>query len=108
VLKFKNPVEIKTIGAGFLQDARSWIWMPVYAEFFLSEDGVNYTSAGKISNTVADNDLNVSIKDFIIELNKKTKVLYIKVFAKNYGKIPDWHPGAGGDGFIFIDEVFYK
>ena len=108
VLKFKKPIEIKTIGAGFLQDARSWIWMPVYAEFFVSEDGIKYTSVGKVNNTVADNDLNVSIKDFIIELNKKTKCLYIKVSAKNYGKIPSWHPGAGEDAYIFTDEIFYK
>lgn len=108
VLKFKSPIEIKSIGAGFLQDAKSWIWMPVSAEFFSSEDGVNYTSAGKVINSVKDNDLNVSIKDFIIELKKKTKVAYIKVFAKNYGKIPSWHPGAGGDAYIFVDEVLYK
>lgn len=108
VLKFKEPIEIKSVGAGFLQDARSWIWMPVYAEFFVSEDGVNYTSVGKVNNTVADTDLNVSIKDFIIELNKKTKCSYIKVSAKNYGKIPSWHLGAGEDAYIFIDEIFYK
>jgi hypothetical protein len=108
ILKFKGPIEIKSIGAGFLQDARSWIWMPVYAEFFVSEDGINYTSAGKISNTVADNDLKVTIKDFVVELSKETKVSYIKVFAKNYGKIPSWHEGAGEDAYIFVDEVLYK
>lgn len=108
VLKFKKPMEIKSVGAGFLQDARSWIWMPVYAEFFVSDDGINYSSIGKVSNTVADTDLNVSIKDFVIELNKKTKCSYIKVIAKNYGKIPSWHPGAGEDAYVFVDEVFYK
>jgi stage V sporulation protein SpoVS len=108
ILKFKEPIEIKSIGAGFLQDARSWIWMPVYAEFFVSEDGINYVSAGRINNTVADNDLKVTIKDFVVELNKKTKVSYIKVFAKNYGKIPSWHEGAGEDAYIFVDEVLYK
>jgi len=108
ILKFKEPIEIKSIGAGFLQDARSWIWMPVYAEFFVSEDGINYVSAGRITNTVADNDLKVTITDFVIELSKKTKVSYIKVFAKNYGKIPSWHEGAGEDAYIFVDEILYK
>jgi hypothetical protein len=108
ILKFKEPIEIKSLGAGFLQDARSWIWMPVYAEFFVSEDGINYVSTGRINNTVADTDLIVTIKDFVLELNKKTKVSYIKVFAKNYGKIPSWHEGAGEDAYIFVDEVLYK
>jgi len=30
---------------------------------------------------------------------------YLKVKAKNHGKIPAWHPGSGNDAFIFIDEV---
>lgn len=108
VLKFKEPMEIKSVGAGFLQDARSWIWMPVDAEFYVSEDGVNYVSIGTVKNTVADTDLNVSTKDFITELNKRVKCSYIKVKAKNYGKIPSWHLGAGEDAYIFIDEIFYK
>jgi hypothetical protein len=30
------------------------------------------------------------------------------VFVKNYGKLPAWHPGAGGDAFIFVDEIEIK
>ena len=36
------------------------------------------------------------------------KARYIKVFAKNFGTIPEWHLGAGGEGFIFIDEIDIK
>jgi hypothetical protein len=30
---------------------------------------------------------------------------YVKVRAKNFGKLPDWHMGAGGEAFIFVDEI---
>jgi hypothetical protein len=30
---------------------------------------------------------------------------YVKVKAKNFGKLPRWHLGAGGEAFIFIDEI---
>jgi outer membrane protein OmpA-like peptidoglycan-associated protein len=33
------------------------------------------------------------------------KARYVKVIAYNYGKLPEWHQGAGGDAFIFIDEI---
>lgn len=33
---------------------------------------------------------------------------FVKVFARNIGTIPDWHPGAGSPGFIFIDEIWVK
>ena len=28
--------------------------------------------------------------------------------AKNFGKLPEWHQGFGGDAFIFIDEITIK
>jgi hypothetical protein len=30
------------------------------------------------------------------------------VFAKNIGTIPAWHPGAGYEGFIFVDELWAR
>jgi hypothetical protein len=32
-------------------------------------------------------------------------IRYIRVTAINFGKCPDWHPGAGGDAWIFADEL---
>ena len=78
--------------------------MPGYAEFFVSKDGVNYTPAGRIENNVDDRDFTLRIVDFMTE-ELDTEARYIKVFAKNYGTIPEWHPGGGGEGFIFIDEI---
>jgi hypothetical protein len=33
------------------------------------------------------------------------KARYVKVKARNFGPIPEWHPGAGYPSFIFIDEI---
>ena len=33
---------------------------------------------------------------------------YVKVYARNIGTIPAWHPGAGAPGFIFIDELWAR
>jgi hypothetical protein len=30
------------------------------------------------------------------------------VKAKNYGKIPAWHPGAGDNAYIFVDEIIIE
>ena len=30
---------------------------------------------------------------------------YIRIRAVNFGKIPAWHPGSGGDAWIFVDEI---
>ncbi len=106
-VKLDREKTITKLGAGFLQDARSWIWMPVYVEFEVSTDGINFTKVLRIDNTVADTDLKVQIVDFVKEISA-VKAKYIRVFAKNYGKIPSWHEGAGDDAFIFIDEIFVE
>lgn len=95
--------KINKIAAGFLQDVSSWIWFPTEVEFAVSENGKDFKSICTIINTVADNDYTAQIKDFTTQVNVKSR--YIRVKAKNYGTIPSWHLGAGGEAFIFIDEI---
>jgi len=105
VIDLKQLRFVKNIRSGFLQDIRSWIWMPVKVYYYISEDGINFSETVLIINDIQNNDYysDVIIKDFHSDVNKKAR--YIKVRAENFGKIPDWHPGSGGDAFIFIDEI---
>ena len=106
-IELLQPRSLKEIGAGFCQDARSWIWMPRYVEFSVSPDGVNYVPADRVDNTVDPQDYVVQIHDLSVVLPDDIgPVKYIRVFAKNFGTIPEWHPGAGSEGFIFIDEIW--
>ena len=105
VIDLGKEKDVTKISIGFLQDARSWIWMPKYVEIYSSIDNIGYNKIGVIENTMLDTDLIVTIKDFILNLDKPHKTRYVKVTAVNYGKIPGWHPGAGGDAFIFVDEI---
>ncbi|MCX6163758.1 MAG: GH92 family glycosyl hydrolase [Ignavibacteriae bacterium] len=95
---------VKKIAPRFLEDVRSWICFPTEVKFEISDDGKDFKFAGTKS---FDYDIReskkVEIKSFDITLNKETR--FIKIKAMNYGKLPDWHPGAGDPAFIFIDEV---
>lgn len=63
-----------------------------------------------ISHEVADDDMDIQIMDFKANPNSSRTITarYVKVIAKNYGTIPEWHPGAGGEAFIFVDEFWVK
>lgn len=99
---------VSNIKAFCLQDSRSWILMPSKVEYFSSLDGINFTLVGTVHNTIdPKNDTN-SIQDFAFNLDKTLSARYIKVKAYNFGKLPDWHIGVGGDAFIFIDEIEIK
>jgi len=107
VIDLKRETEIKKLGGGFLQDARPWIWMPTRIEFETSNDGVNFQKIAEIKTDVAPEDMKPQIKDYIQNITP-TKARYVRVRAFNLGKIPAWHPGAGDDAFIFVDEIFIE
>ena len=106
ILDLLQEREITEVGAGFCQDARSWIWMPRYVEFWASSDGEHFTPLGRLDNTVDEKDYTVQVWDAQLPVHCTAR--YIKVLAKNIGTIPAWHPGAGSPGFIFTDELWAR
>jgi predicted alpha-1,2-mannosidase len=103
VIDLQIEKNITAFGATFLQDSRSWIVMPTKVEYYASNDNVNFTLVGAVSSDISPRDTENKIKSF--SLNKELKAKYIKIKAHNFGKLPEWHQGAGGDAFIFIDEI---
>ena len=108
VIDLQEVRDISSISATFLQDSRSWILMPAYVQFYTSEDNINYKIVDSpILHSVDSKEDTTRIMPFTIN-QKVSKVRYVKVFAKNFGKLPTWHQGYGGDAFIFIDEITIK
>ena len=117
IIDLQKNMSIYQVNASFLQDTRSWIVLPTNVEFWYSVDGKTWTSMGNDTPTVKPDDYTVQRWDARVRLGQSdnkpepmfifTPVLarYVKVKAKNYGKLPDWHLGAGGEAFIFIDEI---
>ncbi len=107
VIDMKRPTEIKELGGGFLQVARSWIWMPTKIEFEISNDGANFKPVAEIVTDVAPENMDHVVRDFTKEIIP-VFTQYVRVTARNLGKIPAWHPGAGYDAYIFVDEIIVK
>ncbi len=108
VVDLKEVKNINEISARFLQDQRSWILMPTKVDYYISEDNVNFTYFGSVNNTLDPKLEENTILNFTSNENKGKKARFIKVIAKNFGKLPEWHQGFGGDAFIFIDEITIK
>jgi hypothetical protein len=107
VVDLGAPQKVSKLGAGFLQNVESWIWMPRSVVFELSSDGVNFVPALSLTNDVSDKEYGAIVKDLAGTIAPRT-ARYVKITAHNYGKIPLWHPGAGDDAFIFIDEIIIE
>jgi len=95
---------VSKLGAGFLQDIESWIWMPRRVDFELSTDGTNFVPAISLTDDVSGSEYGAIVKDFVGTIRPQ-QARFVKMTARNYGKLPAWHPGAGGDSWIFADEI---
>ena len=99
--------DVTSVGANFLQDTRSWIIFPKTISIDVSIDGIKFVSVGNQTNRIAADNYDLLTQKMEINFNKM-KARFIKIKAVNFGKLPDWHQGHGGDAFIFIDEVWCK
>jgi len=103
IVDLGNIEDVTNISTGFLQDNRSWIWYPEKVDYYTSDDGKEFTLIKSIKNEF-------SLKkegSFTQEMgfNTKIKTRYVKMVAKNFGVCPEWHLGAGGPSWIFVDEI---
>jgi hypothetical protein len=104
VIDLKDTQTVHHIEAGFLQDTRSWIVFPKGVDFSFSADGVNWSDAYAYSHTILPEEPGVRRIAMGGEI-RRSGVRYVRMEAFQYGPLPAWHPGAGGQSFIFVDEV---
>jgi predicted alpha-1,2-mannosidase len=104
IVDLGSPQKINCISTGFLQSIRSWIWIPKEVRFYVSDDGTHFRLLGTVQSAVPDDDYD----NIRFEASIKPTLAYgryVKVEAKSYGTVPDWHLGAGGKSWIFVDEI---
>ncbi len=94
---------IKSVSIGTLQDVGSWIVFPKQVEFYTSDDGQNFKLAATVPTKIDIKAPNAQTQEFKADLNLKTR--YIRVVAKQYGPLPEWHEGKGQQSYIFADEI---
>jgi len=106
-IDLQQEQKVSQLSARFLQDTRAWILMPAKVEYYVSKDNVNFELAATVNNTLDAKDYDTKIIAFDGKV-KPQNARYIKVKAYNFGKLPEWHQGAGYDAYIFIDEFTVK
>ncbi len=102
--------EVKTISkvsAGFLQDVGAWIVAPKQFVVEVSTDGKQFTQVFSGGNFLAIEDKKVQTTNVEASFTP-VAARYVRVRALQYGKLPAWHEGAGGDTHIFVDEISIK
>ena len=95
---------VSKVSTEFLQDTRAWIVIPKKVIIETSMDGKDYQQIYAGEKYLPIEDLNVQIKN-IDATFPAVKARYVKLKAIQYGKLPAWHEGVGGNTHIFVDEI---
>ena len=97
---------VDSIGLGILQDSRSWIWYPEYVDMAWSTNKRMWSSTMLVPNVSRQSEESMNLDLWTGPIGKRAQ--YIKIMAKNAGPCPEWHLGAGGASWIFLDEVLIR
>ena len=92
-----------------LKDIKSWIALPAGGELWIERpDGTTQKVGEWIEPKALDEEpsyvARVS-KGFSASSRSDQRIAAIRVVLRNPGILPSWHPGAGGQTFIFADEI---
>lgn len=109
IIDLQKAMPITSIKASFLQDQRSWILLPKQVEYYVSNDNKTFELVEIIKHNI-DPKLDQNIVHSFDSNKKFAEARYVKVIARNFGKLPEWHIGHpyNGEAFIFIDEIIVK
>jgi predicted alpha-1,2-mannosidase len=106
VIDLGKKQNVKRVGGNFIQDQKSWIFMPTKVEYYISDNGIDFQLLETIENDIPQKTEGSLIKTFFT--NKEFTTRYIKIKAYNLGINPEWHLSAGEKAWLFIDEVIIE
>jgi len=99
-LSWSAKQSIKGVQFQLYHDPESWIYLPSGATLFSSEDGITFQKA---CETAISENKDTKVLEVEIPCKLKTKYIELKIPAT--GIIPSSRPGAGNQGWLFLDEV---
>ena len=86
----------------FMQKFVSWMFLPLGVDYYVSSDGNTFAKVGSVDKA-PDRNRDEFAENF--QLNSKTDARYVRATVRGIGKCPDWHQGAGGPSYVFMDEL---
>ncbi|MHA4739157.1 FN3 associated domain-containing protein [Dyadobacter sp. MSC1_007] len=104
-LYFKKPVQAANVTISMLRNIGSYIFPPTRIEVWGGANEKSLKLLKVISPEVPKKDI-PGAENLVYEAAFEPQQLScIKVVAKPLSKIPEWHGGKGGKGWMFIDEL---
>jgi len=102
-----QPRPVRRVGVDCLRAQGPWIFLPGWAEVSVSVDGEEWVR-GDRTEVPLENQLEKEVVRIDVEIPPVPRPdwpRYVRVRARNQGPLPEWHPGAPENAWLFVDEI---
>ncbi|MFT6042467.1 MAG: hexosaminidase, partial [Gammaproteobacteria bacterium] len=99
--------DIEAVALGCLEEQNSWIFFPRTLEILGSKDGVEFHSLGVVRADKARPSSGAHRMELALD-TPDAQVRFLRIKAESILTCPDWHKGAGGAAWIFLDEIIVR
>ncbi|WP_423738159.1 chitobiase/beta-hexosaminidase C-terminal domain-containing protein [Chitinophaga caseinilytica] len=107
VVRFEKAVPLKQVSFSTFRHQDAYIFPPEQIEVWGGKDKNNLRLLRKTSLPPAKQGDPVAPITYNCDF-PEAEVSYVKIVMRPLGKIPVWHPGKGGHGWAFIDELMFN
>lgn len=108
IFEYKMPIALTKISFCYGLQVPQYVFPPVAVSVFGSNDKKQFQLLTNQKIAPYQKNNKDQVKSDVIHLSLKSQPFkYYKIEAQNLPRIPDWHPGKGERGWLFIDEIFF-
>lgn len=107
-LKLSKTIDIDDVCIRFAHVPDAWTFAPQEVKVMVSEDGENFSAPkeGILEIDPTSEDMNAPQLISVTVPVEKDNVRYVRIVAKNIGRVPAWHRAKGLRAWIMTDEIF--
>ncbi len=103
-LDLKDINTYSKVSIQLLKKQKEWIFLPKSVSVEVSNDGKNFVLVDKkVLDPPLKDDKNL-VQEIKFSFYPKEH-RYLRLTIRNIKECPDWHPGAGDEAWIFVDEI---
>ncbi len=108
-IDFEKRTKLNQFSMGFFQNTHDWVIFPPQVEiYYRQKTSQPYRLLTTIKGTVSPK-VEGNLKETYTANLAGVKTRYVKVVAKTYGKLPEWHhAGSKYDSMLFADEIIIR
>ena len=103
VIELPAALDITAVKIRCLQNLDNYIFLPRAVAVALSTDGKQYGPPSWVPRPSGREKEPHAVEEFVAEMSERAR--FIRIIARNEGRAPAWHPAAGQQVWLCVDEV---